>query len=74
MLRDPVCGQRVQRGRAHVRVQHEGYTFYLCCPRCQAEFEANPSLYARTAWGEKTSKPANGTAAIKAPKGSLSYR
>ena len=74
MLRDPVCGQRVQRGRAHARVQYESYTYYLCCPRCQAEFEANPGQYARTAWGEKTSKPANGTAGIKAPQGSLSYR
>lgn len=62
MLRDPVCGQRVHRGRAYARIDHENYTYYLCCPRCQAEFEAAPSQYAQPEFGEKISRSTNGKA------------
>lgn len=52
-LRDPVCGQRIRRDRAHARVEFERVTYYLCCPRCQAEFEAAPKRYAQPQLGEK---------------------
>jgi len=74
MLHDPVCGQRIQRGRAYARVQHDGYTYYLCCPRCQAYFEANPSLFAREDHGEKVRRPQSGPTGAKAQRRSLSYR
>ena len=39
MLRDPVCGKRIHRGRAHIHIEYEHVTYYLCCPLCQAEAE-----------------------------------
>lgn len=67
MLRDPVCGQRVHRGRSYARVEHEHYTYYLCCPRCQAEFEAKPDEYARPAYGERISRPVSAKALRQQP-------
>ena len=60
MLRDPVCGQRIHRGRAYARVEYEHVLYYLCCPRCQAEFEAAPEQYARPERGEKFTRPTTG--------------
>jgi YHS domain-containing protein len=54
MLIDPVCGKRVKRQRAHVAIDYRGMTYYLCCPRCQADFERAPEKFARTELGEKT--------------------
>ena len=45
MLKDPVCGKRINRVKAHVVIEHGGYRFFLCCPLCQAEFEHNLQLY-----------------------------
>ena len=56
MFKDPVCGKRMNRGRAHVVIEHEGYRFFLCCPRCQTEFEHNVQLYARPELGQKVKK------------------
>ena len=55
MLHDPVCGQRIRRDRAYAHIEYEHVTYYLCCPRCQAEFEAVPERYARPEAGEKVS-------------------
>lgn len=46
---DPVCGKRVNRNKAHIEIEYRGYQFYLCCPRCQAEFELDPAKYVRSA-------------------------
>ena len=56
MLKDPVCGKRMNRGKAHVVIEHEGYRFFICCPRCQTEFEHNLQLYARPALGQKVKR------------------
>lgn len=56
MLIDPVCGKRIKRNRAHVAIDYNGVTYYLCCPRCQADFERAPELFARVRAGEKTRK------------------
>lgn len=56
MYKDPVCGKRMNRGKAHVVIEHEGYRFFLCCPRCQTEFEHNLQLYARPELGQKVKK------------------
>jgi YHS domain-containing protein len=29
MLKDPVCGQRIHRDRAHAHVEYEHVTYYL---------------------------------------------
>jgi len=45
--KDPVCGKRVNRNKAHIVIEHEGKEYLLCCPLCQAEFERDPGRYAR---------------------------
>ncbi len=45
--RDPVCGKRINRNKAHVVVEHDGQEYALCCPVCQAEFERHPEKYLR---------------------------
>lgn len=56
MITDPVCGKRINRGRAHAIVEYEGIRYSLCCPLCQAEFERAPARYARPEAGERTRK------------------
>ncbi len=53
MLIDPVCGKRIKRQRAHIAIDYGGTTYYLCCPRCQADFEREPYKFARSEYGEK---------------------
>jgi YHS domain-containing protein len=59
MLHDPVCGKRIHRNRAHAHIEYQHVTYYLCCPRCQAEFEAGPQQFARPEFGERASRTAN---------------
>ena len=59
MLKDPVCGKRIHRGRAHIHIEYDHITYYLCCPLCQSEFEARPEKYARPEFGERLAAPAN---------------
>lgn len=47
MLRDPVCGRRITRNGAHIVIEYAGEHYFLCCPRCQAEFEQDPGRYVR---------------------------
>ena len=54
MLKDPVCGKRIHRERAHARIIHDRVAYYLCYPLCQAAFQEAPERYARPAYGEKT--------------------
>lgn len=56
MFKDPVCGKRIHRGKAQIAIQYEGVDYFLCCPRCQAEFEAAPRTYAKPELGEKAKK------------------
>ena len=53
MLVDPVCGKRIKRNHAHIALDYDGITYYLCCPRCQADFERAPGQFARAQFGEK---------------------
>lgn len=45
--RDPVCGKRINRNKAHITVEYKGDKYLLCCPLCQAEFERDPEQYLR---------------------------
>lgn len=45
MPRDPVCGRRMSRNKAYAVVRHEGREYLVCCPKCQADFEADPAAY-----------------------------
>ncbi|MDA1117270.1 MAG: YHS domain-containing protein [Proteobacteria bacterium] len=56
MTTDPVCGKRINRGKAHIVIEHEGVAYALCCPLCQAEFERAPGKFAKPDLGEKARK------------------
>ncbi len=45
--RDPVCGKRINRNKAHIVLEYKSQTYALCCPVCQAEFERDPEKYLR---------------------------
>lgn len=47
--RDPVCGKRINRNKAHIVVEYKGEEYLLCCPMCQAAFEREPERYVRHA-------------------------
>ena len=43
--RDPVCGKRINRNKAHICIVYEDREYLLCCPKCQSEFEKEPKKY-----------------------------
>jgi YHS domain-containing protein len=45
MDKDPVCGKKMNRNKAHVVLKYDEKKYYLCCPLCQAEFEKDPKKY-----------------------------
>ena len=45
--RDPVCGKRINRNKAHITIEYVGREYLLCCPVCQAEFERDPEKFVR---------------------------
>jgi YHS domain-containing protein len=59
MNTDPVCGKRINRGRAHAVIEHGGVAYSLCCPLCQAAFERSPKLYAKPELGKRAGKKAD---------------
>jgi xanthine dehydrogenase accessory factor len=42
---DPVCGMTVAADDSSRPFEHEGETYYFCCPGCRAAFEKDPSAY-----------------------------
>jgi xanthine dehydrogenase accessory factor len=42
---DPICGMTVTPGPAAFPVEHEGHTYYFCCPGCRRTFEKDPAVY-----------------------------
>ena len=44
-MKDPVCGMDVDPATAAGHAEFQGTTYYFCSARCQARFEAEPSLY-----------------------------
>ena len=57
MLKDPVCGNRINRHRAQATIEYKGWIYYVCCPLCQTEFNRDPERYAQTEMGEKAASP-----------------
>ncbi|MGH3980691.1 MAG: XdhC family protein, partial [Pseudonocardiaceae bacterium] len=43
---DPVCGMTVETGTARHKVDHDGATYYFCCPGCRSRFEEDPAAFA----------------------------
>jgi xanthine dehydrogenase accessory factor len=44
---DPVCGMKVEIGRASRRTDYQGTTYYFCGPACQRAFETDPAAYVK---------------------------
>lgn len=42
---DPVCSMTVEVAKAGHTTEHEGVTYYFCCPGCRKSFEDDPSAY-----------------------------
>ena len=46
LVRDPVCGMRIDPTTAKEKVEHEGATYYFCSVGCRSQFEKDPARYA----------------------------
>ncbi len=46
MVRDPVCGMKIEEAKAYARREYGGRTLYFCSARCEAAFAADPARYA----------------------------
>lgn len=42
---DPVCGMTVEAESARHKVDHDGASYYFCCPACRKAFEKNPGAF-----------------------------
>ncbi len=42
---DPICGMTVEIAAAKYTHDHNGTTYYFCCPGCKAEFARSPEKY-----------------------------
>ncbi len=58
LARDPVCGMNVDPARAKATAEHEGKTYYFCCPKCAEKFTAEPAKYLNKPAGVVTVAPA----------------
>lgn len=38
---DPVCGQKLNRGKAYKVIKYDNEEYLVCCPECQNTFESN---------------------------------
>jgi len=45
MVKDPVCGMRVDPEKAPAKSEYKGKTYYFCAPGCKAAFEKDPEKY-----------------------------
>ncbi|HSF31298.1 MAG TPA: YHS domain-containing protein [Candidatus Tectomicrobia bacterium] len=58
MVRDPVCGLRLDEGRtskgladeAAYTSEYEGQTYYFCSMQCKRLFDADPERHSRGSW------------------------
>lgn len=44
MITDPVCGKRINRGKAHAVIEYEGVAYSLCCPQSQMELPTDNAV------------------------------
>jgi xanthine dehydrogenase accessory factor len=42
---DPVCGMTVEVASAQHKVEHDGTTYYFCCPGCAGAFKNDPGEF-----------------------------
>ena len=75
LTKDPVCGMTVDPAHAKATAEHQGRTYYFCCPECAQKFTADTQKYlAKSAGVVSLSSPAApaqksaGLVSIGAPK------
>jgi YHS domain-containing protein len=49
MMKDPVCGMKVDENRGEFQTQFAGKKYFFCSDECRKEFEAEPDAYVETA-------------------------
>jgi len=42
LARDPICGMEVEVAGARHTYEHDGQTYYFCCPHCRTRFAKDP--------------------------------
>lgn len=45
---DPVCGMRIDPGRAKYKSVYKGKVYYFCSKWCMEEFDKNPEYYLKS--------------------------
>lgn len=50
---DPVCGMTVTADESGRPFEHDGVTYYFCCPGCRGAFEKDPDAYAAAAYARQ---------------------
>jgi P-type Cu+ transporter len=45
LVQDPVCHMKVDPAKARAQAEHQGETYYFCCPGCAQKFQAEPERY-----------------------------
>lgn len=43
IMRDPVCGMKVEPDPDRAQIVHEDHSYYFCCKGCRSRFEAAPA-------------------------------
>lgn len=46
MVKDPVCGMKVDEKKAPAKSDYMGKTYYFCAVACKKAFDQNPAKYA----------------------------
>lgn len=45
MVKDPVCGMKVDEGSVKYKSEYKGSTYYFCSPSCKEDFDKNPGKH-----------------------------
>jgi len=46
---DPVCGMEVDTTTSLLSFDHEGTTYWFCCPGCRSRFAKDPAAFLASA-------------------------
>jgi YHS domain-containing protein len=46
LVRDPVCGMKVDEKKTSLKSESQGETFYFCSAACKRAFDGDPRKYA----------------------------
>lgn len=52
LVRDPVCGMRIEPEDAADSILYKEIIFYFCAPACKKEFELDPEKYFKSFFDE----------------------